>query len=256
MNPLKKIVFELQEITLLVWAAFIALFSKPRYYSETIKRMDIIGVGSLPIIILTGFFTGGVLALQTYPTLATYGGQSQTGTLVAYALIRELGPVLSALMVAGRIGSAISAELGSMLVSQQIDAMRAFGTDPVRKLVLPRIIALILMLPLLTVAADVFGIIGGGVVASNLYGLDYNVFITSVRNGITIEDIIGGIIKPLFFGLIIGSIACYKGLSTTGGTAGVGRSTTNAVVLSSIVVIIVDFFLSRLLQTVLDTSTL
>ena len=256
MNPLKKIVFELQEITLLVWAAFIALFSKPRYYSETIKRMDIIGVGSLPIIILTGFFTGGVLALQTYPTLATYGGQSQTGTLVAYALIRELGPVLSALMVAGRIGSAISAELGSMLVSQQIDAMRAFGTDPVRKLVLPRLVALILMLPLLTVAADVFGIIGGGVVASNLYGLDYNVFITSVRNGITIEDIIGGIIKPLFFGLIIGSIACYKGLSTTGGTAGVGRSTTNAVVLSSIVVIIVDFFLSRLLQTILDTSTL
>lgn len=256
MNPLTKIVFELQEITLLVWSAFIALFSKPRYYSETFKRMDIIGVGSLPIIILTGFFTGGVLALQTYPTLETYGGQSQTGTLVAYALIRELGPVLSALMVAGRIGSAISAELGSMLVSQQIDAMRAFGTDPVRKLVLPRIVALVLMLPLLTVAADVFGIIGGGVVASNLYGLDYNLFITSVRNGITIEDILGGIIKPLFFGLIIGSIACYKGLSTTGGTAGVGRSTTNAVVLSSIVVIIVDFFLSRLLQNIFNITTL
>lgn len=239
----------------MVWAAFIALFSKPRYYSETFKRMDIIGVGSLPIIILTGFFTGGVLTLQTYPTLKAYGGQSQTGMLVAYALIRELGPVLSALMVAGRIGSAISAELGSMLVSQQIDAMRAFGTDPVRKLVLPRIIALILMLPLLTVAADVFGIIGGGVVASNLFDLDYDVFISSVRNGIEIEDIIGGVIKPLFFGLIIGSISCYKGLSTTGGTAGVGRSTTNAVVLSSIVVIITDFFLSKLLQTVLDPTT-
>jgi phospholipid/cholesterol/gamma-HCH transport system permease protein len=253
MNPLKKFLFELQEITLLIATAFTGLFSRPRYMGETVKQMDLIGVGSLPIVLLTGFFTGGVLILQTFPTLQYYGGQSEAGRAISTSLIRELGPVLSALMVSGRIGSAISAELGSMVVSQQIDAMRALGTDPIRKLVAPRTIALIVMLPLLTVAADIFGIIGGGTVAGYLFGQDYNVFITSVRNGITIEDIIGGIIKPLVFGLIIGIISCYKGLSTTGGTVGVGRSTTNAVVVASVVVIIADFFLARALQHILGT---
>jgi len=254
MNPLKNFIFQLQEISLLIWRAFIGLFRKPRYISETIRQMDLIGVGSLPIVLLTGFFTGGVLILQTYPTLEYYGGQSEAGRAVATSLIRELGPVLSALMVSGRIGSAISAELGSMVVSQQIDAMRALGTDPIRKLVAPRMIALIFMLPLLTVAADVFGIIGGAIIASGLFNQDTNVFISSVRVGITVQDILGGVIKPLFFGLILGSISCYKGLSTTGGTVGVGRSTTNAVVLASIWVIVFDFFLSKALQTILDNG--
>lgn len=253
MNPLKKFLFELQEITNLIVTTFLGLFSRPRYAGETMRQMDLIGVGSLPIVLLTGFFTGGVLILQTFPTLQYYGGQSEAGRAISTSLIRELGPVLSALMVSGRIGSAISAELGSMVVSQQIDAMRALGTDPTRKLVAPRTVALIFMLPLLTVAADIFGIIGGGIVAGYLFGQDYNVFITSVRNGITIEDIIGGIIKPLVFGLIIGIISCYKGLSTTGGTVGVGRSTTSAVVLASVVVIIADFFLARALQSLLGT---
>lgn len=254
MNPLKKFLFELQEITYLIADAFTGLFSRPRYIGETVKQMDLIGVGSLPIVLLTGFFTGGVLILQTFPTLQYYGGQSEAGRAISTSLIRELGPVLSALMVSGRIGSAISAELGSMVVSQQIDAMRALGTDPTRKLVAPRTIALIFMLPLLTVAADIFGILGGGIVAGYLFGQDYNVFITSVRNGISIEDIIGGVIKPLVFGLIIGIISCYKGLSTTGGTVGVGRSTTNAVVVSSVVVIIADFFLAKGLQQILGTK--
>lgn len=252
MNPLNNFLFQLQEISILIWRAFVGVFRKPRYIGETIRQMDLIGVGSLPIVLLTGFFTGGVLILQTYPTLAYYGGQSEAGRAVATSLIRELGPVLSALMVSGRIGSAISAELGSMVVSQQIDAMRALGTDPIRKLVTPRIIALVFMLPLLTVAADIFGIIGGATIASVIFNQETNVFITSVRVGITGEDILGGIIKPLFFGLIMGSIACYKGLSTTGGTVGVGRSTTNAVVLASIWVIIFDFFISKALQSVLD----
>src|SRR5215204_4382714 len=252
MNPLKNFFFELQEISFLVWRAFVGLLHRPRYLGETIHQMDLIGVGSLPIVLLTGFFTGGVLILQTFPTLQYYSIQDQTGRSVATSLVRELGPVLSALMVSGRIGSAISAELGSMVVSQQIDAMRALGTDPNRKLVSPRILALIFMLPLLTVAADIFGIIGGGIVASGIFNQDVNVFITSVRTGITTEDLVGGIIKPLFFGLIIGSISCYKGLTTTGGTVGVGRSTTSAVVLSSIVVIIFDFFLSKAIQSILD----
>jgi phospholipid/cholesterol/gamma-HCH transport system permease protein len=252
MNPLKNFLFELQEISFLIWRAFVGIFRSPRYLAETLRQMDLIGVGSLPIVLLTGFFTGGVLILQTYPTLAYYGGQSEAGRAVATSLIRELGPVLAALMVSGRIGSAISAELGSMVVSQQIDAMRALGTDPIRKLVAPRIIALIFMLPLLTVAGDIFGIIGGAIIASGLFNQDMNVFITSVRNGITTEDIIGGVIKPIFFGLVIGSVSCHKGLSTTGGTVGVGRSTTSAVVLASIWVIIFDFFLSKVLQTILD----
>lgn len=252
MNPLKNFLFQLQEISILIWRAFSGLVQKPRYLGETVKQMDLIGVGSLPIVLLTGFFTGAVLILQTYPTLEYYGGQSEAGRAVATTLVRELGPVLAALMVSGRIGSAISAELGSMVVSQQIDAMRALGTNPIRKLVSPRIVALVVMLPLLTVAADVFGIIGGSIIASGLFNQEANVFLSSVRVGITVQDLIGGVIKPLFFGLIIGSISCYKGLSTTGGTVGVGASTTNAVVSSSIWVIVFDFFISKALQTILD----
>jgi phospholipid/cholesterol/gamma-HCH transport system permease protein len=251
MNFATRALLELQETTLLTARAFRGLLSRPRYFQEMIAQMDAIGVGSLTIIVLTGFFTGGVLTLQTFPTLQFYGAQSQTGRLVAISLVRELGPVLSALMVAGRVGSAIAAELGSMTVSQQIDAMRALGTDPTKKLVAPRLLALIVALPLLTVVADVVGIAGGGIAATTLYGLSMDSFLVSVRDGITSDDIIGGVIKPVCFGLIIGSIACYKGLSTEGGTVGVGRSVTRAVVTASIVVIIADFFLARALQYIL-----
>ncbi|MBX3282252.1 MAG: ABC transporter permease [Acidobacteria bacterium] len=248
MNPLSRFLVELQDITFLFWRMLRGLRKQPRYFDEMVRHMDSIGVGSLAIVSLTGFFTGCVLILQAYPTLEYYGAQSSAGQSVAITLIRELGPVLCALMVAGRVGSAISAELGSMVVSQQIDAMRALGTSPARKLVTPRVIALVVTLPLLTVAADIFGLVGGGVIARYLYGLDANSYITSLRNGITIQDIIGGIIKPIVFGFIIGLISCHKGLTTQGGTVGVGKSTTDAVVLSSITVIIADFFLSKVLQ--------
>ncbi len=254
MNLITRFLFELQEITKLLWRSIKGLRKKPRYFDEIVNQMDQIGVGSMGIVVLTGFFTGGVLILQAYPTLEYYGAQSNAGQGVATSLIRELGPVLTALMVAGRVGSAISAELGSMVVSQQIDAMRALGTSPVRKLVTPRIIALLITLPLLTVAADLFGLVGGGIVARQLHGLDMNVYISSVRSGTDIGDLVGGVIKPVFFGLIIGLISCYKGLSTTGGTVGVGISTTQAVVVSSINVIIADFFLSKILQSVLDST--
>ncbi len=255
MNFVTRSILELQETTLMTARAVGGVFKGPRYLTETITQMDVIGVGSLTIILLTGFFTGGVLAVQTYPTLAFWGQQGQTGRLVAVSLVRELGPVLTALMVAGRVGSAIAAELGSMTVSQQIDAMRALGTDPIRKLVAPRIIALLVTLPLLTVLADCLGIAGGAFAATSLYGLSANEFFLSVRDGITTDDIIGGVIKPICFALIIGSIACYKGLNTEGGTVGVGRSTTRAVVTASIVVIISDFFLARALQYILGMPT-
>ncbi len=254
MDLIRQFLFELQEITNLFWRSIKGLRKSPRYFNEIINQMDQIGVGSLGIVVLTGFFTGGVLILQAYPTLEYYGAQSNAGQGVATSLIRELGPVLTALMVAGRVGSAISAELGSMVVSQQIDAMRALGTSPVRKLVTPRIIALMVSLPLLTIAADMFGLMGGGIVARQLHGLDMNVYISSVRTGTDIGDIVAGMIKPLFFGVIIGLISCYKGLSTKGGTVGVGISTTQAVVVSSINVIIADFFLSKILQSALATT--
>jgi len=254
MNIATRGLLELQEITLLAARAARGIVKRPRYIPETIAQMDLIGVGSLTIIVLTGFFTGGVLTLQTYPTLASYGALNQLGYLVALSLVRELGPVLTALMVTGRVVSAISAELGSMVVSQQIDAMRALGTDPVRKLVTPRIIALIITLPLLTVLADVIGICGGWAVSIGLYDLPSTMFITSVRDGITTNDIIGGIIKPLVFGFLMSTVACYKGLKTEGGTVGVGRSTTSAVVMASIVVIISDFFLAKALQVILGTT--
>jgi len=248
---LKKALYELQELTLLTSSAFYRLRNKPRYFNEMIKQMDLIGVKSAPIILLTGFFTGAVLVLQSFQILAYYGAQSQVGRMVTFSLLRELGPVLSGLMVAGRIGSAITAELGSMVVSQQVDAMRALGTDPVKKLVAPRIIALILMLPLLTVVANLAGIIGGGITSKYIFNLDVALFISSVRDGVTTKNLIVSLVKPFFFGLIIGSVSCYKGLSTTGGTVGVGLSTTRSVVLSSIVIIITDFFLTRALQNIL-----
>ncbi|MEP6787525.1 MAG: ABC transporter permease [Acidobacteriota bacterium] len=254
MDLIRQFLVELQEITNLLWRAIKGLRKKPRYFNEIINQMDQIGVGSLGIVVLTGFFTGGVLILQAYPTLEYYGAQSNAGQGVATSLIRELGPVLTALMVAGRVGSAISAELGSMVVSQQIDAMRALGTSPVRKLVTPRIIALLVTLPMLTIAADLFGLVGGGIVARQLHGLDMNVYISSVRTGMDVGDLLAGIIKPISFGVLIGLISCYKGLSTKGGTVGVGVSTTQAVVASSINVIIADFFLSKILQSILGST--
>jgi len=255
MNIILRFLSDLQDMSLLAARAARGAFKKPHYVPEAIAQMDYIGVGSLTIIILTGFFTGGVLTLQTYQTLASYGAVDQLGYLVSISLVRELGPVLSALMVTGRVVSAISAELGSMVVSEQIDAMRALGTGPVRKLVAPRILALVITLPLLTLITDVMGIGGGWAVSTWLFNLPSSMFINSVKDGITTDDIIGGIIKPLFFAFLMGTIACHKGLKTEGGTVGVGRSTTSAVVMASIIVIITDFILARALQLILGTQS-
>ncbi|MCP9494774.1 MAG: ABC transporter permease [Pyrinomonadaceae bacterium MAG19_C2-C3] len=255
MNTLLQVLLEIQETFLLATRALVRIIRRPAYFAEILTQIDRIGVGSLSIILLTGFFTGGVLTLQTVPTLKSFGTQSVTGQLIALSLVRELGPVLSALMVTARVGSAISAELGAMSVSQQIDAMRALGTDPIRKLVAPRLIALLISLPLLTVLADIIGIMGGWIVAVSLFQQDSSTFLNSVRNGITGDDVIGGVIKPIVFGFLICAISCRQGLTTEGGTVGVGLSTTRAVVLSAIMVIISDFFLAKALQVVLNVPT-
>ena len=254
MNFFLRALLEVQETALLAARAARRLFRRPAYISEMITQMDVVGVGSLTIILLTGFFTGGVLALQSYPTLKYYGAQDQIGELVSTSLVRELGPVLAGLMIAGRVGSAIAAELGSMVVAQQIDAMRALGTDPVRKLVAPRLVALCAMLPLLTLMADAVGIAGGWMVSTELYNITSSAFTSSAWQGLTTDDLFGGFIKSTAFALIIGVISCRQGLNTEGGTVGVGRSTTTAVVASSIVVIVADFFITKALQVILGTT--
>ena len=209
--------------------------------------MDRMGIGSLTIVILTGFFTGAVLAIQSEGALRTYGAVSMTGQLVSLTLIRELGPVLSALMLAGRVGSGIASEIGSMVVSDQINAMRALGTDPSKQLVTPRMVALILMLPLLTIVCDAVGMVGGWVIAVYKLLISSNQYWTDAFNAIDLADLVGTFVKPVVFGFIISITGCYVGLRTQGGTQGVGRSTTQAVVSSSVLIIAADFFLNNLL---------
>lgn len=247
MNPIYSSIYQLQEITLLTWRALRSLVRPPVYWSELLRQMDVLGVGSLAIILLTGTFTGGVLALNSANTLQRFGFTNQTGELVATSLIRELGPVLTCLMLAGRVGSGIAAELGSMIVSEQIDAMRALGTDPIKKLVIPRIIALVLMAPVLTVICDLMGILGGMFVAVSTIYQSSSVFFASAQKAMSFQEMFGGLLKPLVFGFVIAIVGCYMGLSTRGGTVGVGRSTTRSVVVSSILVIFVDFLLTKLL---------
>jgi len=240
-------IWEIQSYTFLSSRAIANLFTRPIYMREVILQMDRIGVGSLTIILLTGFFTGAVLGIQSESALRRYGAVSITGQLVALTLIRELGPVLSALMMAGRIGSGVASELGSMVVSEQINAMRALGTDPTRKLVTPRMIATIMMLPLLTILCDAVGMFGGWVIARYKLLISSNQYWSDAMNALQPADIFGTLMKPLVFGFIISMTGCYVGLRTHGGTEGVGRSTTQAVVSSSILVITADFFLNNLI---------
>jgi phospholipid/cholesterol/gamma-HCH transport system permease protein len=248
MNPLLQAVYEIQEATLMTAHAFRRAVTKPYYFREIITQMDTVGVGSLLIITLTGGFTGGILALNTAPTLKTFGATGVTGQLVMTSLVREMAPVLASLMTAGRVGSAIAAELGSMVVSEQVDAMRALGTDPIKKLVWPRMLALLLMTPALTLVADIVGAFGGYLVATSLMHISSTVYIASAKNALTYNDIVGGLLKPTVFGLIIAIVSCRAGLRTYGGTVGVGRSTTQAVVLSDILILAADFFIQKFLQ--------
>lgn len=242
-----RAVWEIQSFTLLSARAIANIFTRPFYWKEVILQMDRIGVGSLTIVVLTGFFTGAVMAIQSEGALRRYGAVSMTGQLVSLTLIRELGPVLSALMLAGRIGSGIASELGSMVVSDQINAMRSLGTDPTRRLVAPRVLAMLVMLPMLTIVCDTVGMFGGWVIATYKLLISSNQFWSDAMNALQFSDLVGTLVKPLVFGFIISMTGCYVGLRTEGGTEGVGRSTTQAVVSSSILVIAADFFLNNLL---------
>ena len=250
-NPVKTALLELQEYMRLQGAIIRSLVRPPYYVRDIVEQFEEIGIGSLTVVILTGFFTGAVLALQTGLTLDQFGARPFVGRLVSASMIKELGPVLTGLMLAGRIGSGIAAELGSMVVTDQINALRALGTDPVRKLVVPRILAGTLMAPVLTVIADTVGIIGGWLIAVFQLRVASSLYWTSVIDGLYLEDAWMGLIKPFCLGFAIVSIGCHVGLRAHGGTQGVGRATTNAVVAASVAVIATDFFVTRLLITVL-----
>lgn len=244
---LVETILEIQSYTFLSTRAIANLFSKPIYVRDMFLQMDRIGVGSTTIIVLTGFFTGAVLGIQSEGALRKYGAVSITGQLVALTLIRELGPVLAALMMAGRIGSGIASELGSMVVSEQINAMRALGSDPTRRLVTPRMVAAVTMLPPLTVLCNSVGMIGGWIIARYKLLISSSQYWSDAINALEFSDVIGTLVKPVVFGFIISMTGCYVGLRTTGGTEGVGRSTTQAVVSSSVMIIAADFFLNNLI---------
>jgi phospholipid/cholesterol/gamma-HCH transport system permease protein len=245
----KQTVLTVQDYSLFAARAFMNLWTEPRYWPEFLMQSDIIGFGSAAIVLLSGFFTGGVLALQSAATLSQFGATAVTGQFVSITMIRELGPVLTGIMVAGRNASSMASELGSMVVTEQIDAMRALGVDPLRKLVTPRIFACISMLFFLTIVADAFGIVGGGFVTVFLNHQDGTQYFSKAWECLRYPDIIQGLVKPLFSGYIIASIGCFYGMRTTGGTQGVGRSTIQAVVTASVLIILVDFLLTRALLT-------
>lgn len=241
----KEKIAAIQDYALLSWHAVINIFSGPRYWADVFTQMDSIGVGSTPIIVLTGFFTGCVLALQSATSLKEFGSVSLTGNLVALSMVKELGPVLTGLMVSGRNSSGMASEIGSMKVTEQLDAMRALGTDPVRKLVTPRLYATVFMLFFLTILSDAFGIAGGALVSVTIMGLNASSYFHNSYRALVYGDIVQGLTKPLFSGFIIATVGCYFGMKTKGGTQGVGRSTTQAVVVSSIFIIIVDLLVTR-----------
>ena len=246
-NRVKKSALEVQEYVHMVRAAVAAMFTPPRYWHDIVEQFDVIGVGSLTVVLLTGFFTGAALALQSGLTLDQFGGRAVVGRLISASMIKELGPVLTALMLTGRVGSGIAAELGSMVVTDQIFALRALGTDPIRKLVVPRVLAGVLMAPVLTIVSDFVGIVGGWIVSTYQLQISSGVYWSSVTQALYTQDLWMGLIKPFVLGFVIVTTACHVGLRTRGGTQGVGQATTVAVVTGSVGVIAVDFFVTKIL---------
>jgi len=247
----KDAVRAIQDYTLLAAQSIANFFRRPLYGGDMLQQADLIGVGSLPIVVLTGLSIGALLALNSANTLQRFGGITLIGQLVSIGMVTELGPLITGLMVAGRNASGMASELGSMIVTEQIDAMRALGTDPSKKLVTPRVGATVFMLFFLTIIADLLGLIGGNAVASLLFGLDSRQYWSNAWQILVFRDVFMGLVKPVLFGFIISTIGCYYGMSTRGGTQGVGRSTTQAVVASSVLILIVDFFITKLIFALL-----
>jgi len=242
----KGTVLKVQDYARLSFRAITNLATGPRYIQDTLQQMDDIGVGSLPIVLLSGFFIGAVMVLQTGTQFERFGQASLTGDIVSLALVRELGPSITGLLVAGRCSSGIASELGSMLVTEQVDAMRAMGTDPSRKLVTPRVLATLITLPLLTTISVFVGLIGGMVASVFSLRINATTFWERAIKILEFSDIMQGFSKTVVFAFILATVGCYQGLNVKGGTQGVGRATTQAVVVSSVLIIVSDTFLTKL----------
>jgi phospholipid/cholesterol/gamma-HCH transport system permease protein len=242
-----EIIREMGQILILLSRAFMWAVVPPYRLKAVVKQMEFVGVKSIFVAVLTGIFAGGVLALQSHHGFRLFGAETLVGSTVALAMTRELGPVLTALMVNGRAGSAMAAELGTMRVTEQIDALYVMATNPVKYLIVPRIIAGLVMLPVLTIVADFLGILGGYFVGVVLLKINSGMFVANMIEMVELGDIFPGLTKSIFFGLILTHIGCYKGFYTTGGAEGVGKSTTQAVVLSSVLILISDYFLTSIM---------
>ncbi len=259
-ETLREFAWHTQRYFMLLWRTIKGSVTRPFYSRDLAVQLDAIGVGSIGIVILTGLFTGMVLALQSAVEMRQFGATIYIGRLVGASTVRELGPVLTALMVTGRAGSGIAAEIGAMRVTEQIDALKTMGVDPVRKLVVPRFVACLIALPLLTIITDLVAIFGGLLIAVVKLDLTFDLYMRSVyltlaETGFVLRyipiDFVAGLTKPVFFGAIIAVTSCYYGLSTRGGTEGVGRAATGAVVTSSIFILATDYFLTQLLIALL-----
>jgi phospholipid/cholesterol/gamma-HCH transport system permease protein len=246
-NALKAWAFIIQDYSLLTFHSVRNVFADMRYFADVVEQMDVIGVGSLKIVVVALLCVGGSIVLNAASQLTHFGETVLTGDAVSIALLRELGPVFTALLVAGRNATAMASQLGSMVVTEQVDAIRGFGIDPIRRLITPRLLATVIVLPLLVAIGDCAGLVGGFLVASLTLHLSAEQFWTRAIRALVFGDLCIGFTKPIVFGFIIATIGCYQGLRVKGGTEGVGRATIAAFVESSVTVLVVDLFLSRLL---------
>ncbi len=250
-KSIRRLVQYAQEVGWLAWRVLTGFFQRPFYFREYVKQANDMGVLSLPVLGLTGLVTGMVLALQSYISLEKFGGTRLLGNAVTGTLVRELGPILGALMTAGRVGAGITSQLGAMKVTSQLDAMTALGTDPIKRLVVPRVVTLTFMLPVLVILVIFLGIVGGWLLAR--FGLNFSTpfYWYSVIENLRFVDIFSSLAKSAAFGYVIALFSSFEGLRTEGGTTGVGTATTRAVVVSSLSVIVVDFFLTKIFYTML-----
>lgn len=240
-----KFIEALGHVGLFIADFFKSLFRRPLYVKLTLRQAELLGVNSLPIVLLTSFFTGAVLALQTYHGFGNKAmADASLGSVVALSMLRELGPVLASLMISGRVGAAIAAEIGTMKVSEQIDAMITLATNPIKYLVVPRVLACCIMVPVLVTIANVTGIFGGYLVATNMLDINAYSYLQNSFSNVQFADIILGLVKALVFGFIIGIMGCYHGMKTESGAEGVGKATTTAVVYASVLILIADYFVT------------
>lgn len=246
-STLKTVISDLQDFYALSFGGLAGMVRRPFYFRETVEQMEYAGAGSLLIVVLVSLFIGMALTLQLSSELSRVGLELYTARIVGISIIREIGPVLIAMVFAGRVGSGVASELGSMILGLQVDTLRAFGVDPIKKLVTPRIISALVMLPVLTVIGDAVSLLGGYLITVIFSGQSGAFYWNSILDTLTFENVFAGTVKPFMFGFIIACVCCYIGLSTKGGAIGLRRATTRAVVLSFVLIIVSDFALTRVL---------